>query len=369
MYWKISKEKIEGLTKHLNSDNLMLCKAGEIQLVTGATNGYSEGDLVIVMPDKTIIEHEGMRLEEEKYLTGSGKKNRVRTVNLRGEISEGCTYPANRIHELYGDRIQDLVDAAEIGADLSELLEMTKYEAPIPRELTGQIQGIKLTAPKKGMNVQLHHHDCYPVGTMIKEFGADEQVLVFEKLHGSMINYAAVVDENQNVIQEVVTTKNKLKDGFEIIETAENAYWQAVRNENMKELVEDYVKAYALHNCIIDIKGELIPVQRGYTYGQDKATLRLFAFIYDGDMIDYDNLYEPIRNLWVPLIARGQLHTLDIYELAKGRETVSGKEVSIREGVVLQPRIPRKDRRGNNYLFAKVINTAYSKKENGEEFN
>jgi hypothetical protein len=100
---------------------------------------------------------------------------------------------------------------------------------------------------------------------------------------------------------------------------------------------------------------------------------------------------EDFKSLWVPIVFDGQL-TLDkkevviysdpergihktkndyllpksIVDLCKGNELVSGKEVHIREGVVLRPYIDRNAKDGTK-LRLKIINPAY--KETGEEIN
>jgi hypothetical protein len=56
----------------------------------------------------------------------------------------------------------------------------------------------------------------------------------------------------------------------------------------------------------------------------------------------------------------------NIVDLCKGNELVSGKEVHIREGVVLRPYIDRTATDGTK-LRLKIINPAY--KETGEEIN
>jgi len=84
-----------------------------------------------------------------------------------------------------------------------------------------------------------------------------------------------------------------------------------------------------------------------------------------------------LRELWVPIIYDGTLNLeskervdfilpKDVVELCKGKELVSGKELHIREGVVLRPYIDR-DAKDGTKLRLKIINPSY--KETGEEIN
>ena len=117
----------------------------------------------------------------------------------------------------------------------------------------------------------------------------------------------------------------------------------------------------------------------------------MFDVRLNGVSIPYDKVPTELSELWVPIVYDGQLDLIEkeviifedeergirktridyilpkeIVNLCKGNELVSGKEVHIREGVVLRPYIDRnaKDR---TKLRLKIINPAY--KESGEEIN
>ena len=107
--------------------------------------------------------------------------------------------------------------------------------------------------------------------------------------------------------------------------------------------------------------------------------------------IPYDQVPSEFSELWVPVVYDGTLHLVekevvifedvergirksridnilpkDIVDLCKGNELVSGREIHIREGVVLRPYIDR-DARDGTKLRLKIINPKY--KETGEEIN
>lgn len=64
---------------------------------------------------------------------------RLRTMKLRGQLSQGLLLPYNVLGGLV-----DLLDFAypNEGEDVSELLGITKYEAPVPAELAGEVKGM-----------------------------------------------------------------------------------------------------------------------------------------------------------------------------------------------------------------------------------
>lgn len=57
--------------------------------------------------------------------------NRVRTVKLRGQVSQGLLMPLSVLGDV----------SVELGDDVSEQLNIQKWEAPIPAQLSGQVSG------------------------------------------------------------------------------------------------------------------------------------------------------------------------------------------------------------------------------------
>lgn len=61
---------------------------------------------------------------------------RLKTAKLRGQISQGLLLP------IWEESIKDKVHGLEEGTDVTELLEIQKWEAPIPAQLAGQVKGM-----------------------------------------------------------------------------------------------------------------------------------------------------------------------------------------------------------------------------------
>ena len=59
---------------------------------------------------------------------------RLRTVKLRGQLSQGLLLPMHVLTNYGADLFE--------GYDVSEVLGITKYEAPIPAELAGEVKGM-----------------------------------------------------------------------------------------------------------------------------------------------------------------------------------------------------------------------------------
>jgi len=65
------------------------------------------------------------------------KGERLRTVKLRGQLSQGLLLPLSTVYSLLPTTEVDIV-----GNDVSEPLGIVKYEAPIPASLAGEVKGM-----------------------------------------------------------------------------------------------------------------------------------------------------------------------------------------------------------------------------------
>jgi len=201
-------------------------------------------------------------------------------------------------------------------------------------------------------------------------------------VHNSQFILAHNVSENETI----VTSKGLLKSGLTIEISDGNTYWIASQNDGVVDKIRQNFT-----DGIVQVFGEVIPVQNGYSYGQTKPTVRIFDIRVNGESIPYDLVPEDFKSLWVPVVFDGQL-ILDkkevviysdpekgihktktdyllaksIIDLCKGNELVSGGELHIREGVVLRPYLDRNAKDGTK-LRLKIINPAY--KESGDEIN
>jgi hypothetical protein len=67
----------------------------------------------------------------------------LRTVRLRGTLSQGLILPLSTIPETWNDGVLCSVDDLySEGEDVSELLGIIKYEPPIPACLAGEVKGL-----------------------------------------------------------------------------------------------------------------------------------------------------------------------------------------------------------------------------------
>ncbi len=342
--WKVSREQIE-LFPHPNPEvqRLELAKVGQYQFVVGK-GIYKNGDIIICVPDKSILPNEiADQGDTRKYLSGP-EKNRVKAIKLQKEISCGILLPDDR---------EDL-RWHSLGDDISELLGIKKYEPALPAQLVGRVKPVgNIETGGK----EITRHDVEQFNLYINEFEPDETVIVTEKIHGSQIAIIRTIDG-----RHLISSKGLIGRGLTIDEDENNSYWQAVKASRLFESIDSMYP-----NKHVQVFGEMIPCQKGFGYGQEKPTIVIFRFEVDGINIPVEDHNNWIKARWAPVLYTGPLDIDKIRAMRSGKEQVSGKQLHIREGVVVSPAIPRLSKKGNFPLYLKIINPDY--KETGEEFN
>ena len=146
-------------------------------------------------------------------------------------------------------------------------------------------------------------------------------------------------------------------------ESASNVYWQAARNTGLFEQADA-----AFPKGELQIFGEVVPVQKGFNYGQLKPTVFIIKVIHEGLRLPRHEWPQWFNDHAVPVLYEGPFEEMALRNLRGGMETVSGKELHIREGIVVTPFNPLFAADGSD-LGVKLISDAYVKKETGEEYS
>lgn len=359
--FKVTKQRINLFT-HPNADQLQLGRVGSYQVVV-QKGLYQDGEEVVFAPEKSILSGQ-IKAEFEKYLVGPNN-DRVKAVRLRGEISSGIIIPKHLVPNF---------DSIPMDEDISETLGIVKYEPPIPTQLAGKVKSYDMAS--------IGHHDCEHAGVYVNDLIDGERIVITSKIHGSQFILAYDFSTDTTII----SSKGLLKRGLTIEESEENVYWIASKNDDIVMKIKS-----SFEKGVIQVFGEVIPIQSGYSYGQTKPTSRLFDIRVDGVSIPYDQVPDVFKALWVPIVFDGILN-LDkkevviysdpekgihktkfdyllpksIQKMAEVKERISGKELHWEEGVVIRPYIDRNAHDGTP-LRLKVISKHYI--ETGEEIN
>lgn len=346
--WKVSKERI-ALFPHPNAEKLELGKVGAYQVVV-QKGLYHDGDEVVFVPEKSILKG-ALRERFASYLVGP-QKDRVKAIALRGELSCGIILSPEVVEQQTGQALAALPE----GEDLSERMDITKYEPPIPLSLAGEVEAL----PE---DLRYGQHDCEQFGVYADQLQPGEDVVITEKLHGSQAIYYLHLPTGERY----VTSKGFLGRGLCLVQNEKNAYWQNAAA--IWSMIERSVGSGLIApDTSVQVFGELVPCQGGaWTYGETGGTtVMVFDVRLNGISAPYDKLAPEWADAWVPVIYRGPFDVEQARSLREGMEQVSGKQLHIREGVVVRPYV---DRRASDErrLALKLINPKY--KETGEEIS
>jgi hypothetical protein len=380
--WKVFAAKIE-LFPHPNATSLELGKIGSFQVVVGKGE-YKEGQIVVFAPKHSILPDDlktyYISSKGFSYLGGKDQ-NRVLSTSLRGELSEGVVLPTDWVNDkLNALYLENNAWEWQLGADISKLLGIKEYfPSPVP------IQFVPRDSVSSFNN--FYPHDVEQFAIYQDYFKPGDDVVVTEKLNGLQI---CVAMDKDGII--TVSSKGATDRGFVLKEFLDDPWWHgrnvwrklgnllkwlwrkmknnkcprslfwtAAINSGLFSILALKFNPSLFHE--IQIFGEVIPSQTGFTYGQDRLTVRVFRIIQDGDDLPYGTFLESIW--WVPLLYSGPYDLEKIKPLREGMETVSGNSLHIREGVVLRHR-ELKFAEDGTPLIVKLLNSKYKEDDDAQ---
>ncbi|CAM5490061.1 hypothetical protein SALBM217S_05040 [Streptomyces griseoloalbus] len=224
----------------------------------------------------------------------------------------------------------DLVRAAADGTDFAELLGVTKWVPPVPPTMSGEVESAPGLLPWVDIENLQRHPGIFSPG---------EPVVVTEKLHGTacLLTYSVQDD------RVYVSSKGFGAKSLALTEDPRNLYWRAVRGHGVAEAAAEL--AARLGATRVGVFGEVYGEGvQDLSYGADgrRDTLGYAVFDVSAEIdgqvrwLDAAELLEGRLPL-VPRLWAGPYDSDRVLELAGGRETVSGRELHIREGVVVRP--------------------------------
>jgi len=197
--------------------------------------------------------------EPKEYMGVKGE--RLRTVKLRGQLSQGLVLDPHKI--MSHDQAHNL----QIGEDMTEIFNIQLYEKPIAACLSGQVKGsfpsfIPKTDQERIQNIK-NYFEKYP----------DLEFEITEKLDGSSCTiYNKMNDPEVGAEHDFGVCSRNL----DLKEDENNSFWKVANKYRLKEILQ-YL------NLNIAIQGELIGEGiQGNKYKLKDQDLRVFD-IYDID--------------------------------------------------------------------------------------
>ena len=330
--------KVESVIKHPNADALDICMVGGWKCVT-RKDEFEPGESVVYISIDSWVPHELAPFlskgKEPREFNGV-KGERLRTIKLRNEISQGLILPVSVI-------TQDGVNGQEYpfieGSDVTELLGIQKYEAPIPVQLSGMARGIfpseiPRTDQERIQNLRAE---------VTEAFQRKLTFTIEEKLEGTSCTFYLAKDGDFHVCSRNFSLKH---DGT-------NTYWVIADELG----IEDLMRKHDLYGYAI--QGEICgPGIQGNIYGLSKPTF----YVFDVYSTDTGKHLVPIHRIGlvsrlglntVPVLSTySELGTDNIDELLKDADGSSKLNPKVlREGLVFKE--------SNGGMTFKVISNEY----------
>lgn len=231
--------------------------------------------------------------------------NRLRTVRLRGQVSQGLLLSRYAVLDKVGEIAE--------GMDVSKLLNIQKWEAPIPAQLAGEVRGafpgfIPKTDQERVQNLSTELADWISQGAGWE---------VTEKLDGSSMTVYVMEDD------EGVCSRN-----LNLRETAGNSLWAVARRNDLIGKIRSTGRNLALQGELV---GEGI---QGNPYRIRGQEFYLFD-CYDIDAGRYlrpderKTLVESLGIRHVPVLSytADLVDTLGIADMAQLLKFAEGKSV------------------------------------------
>jgi RNA ligase (TIGR02306 family) len=340
--------------EHPNADALELAQVGLYRAVV-AKGAYRTGETAVYIPEQSVLPAD---LIEELGLTGrlaGSNADRVRAVRLRGELSQGIVCRPKALADV------DLAQAALDGTDFAERLGIVKWVPPIPPTMNGDVE----SAPDLLPWVDIENIQRFP-----GIFEPGEAVVLTEKLHGSacLLTYFAEDGRVQ------VSSKGFGAKSLALKEDPRNLYWRAVRGHGVPEAAARLAERLGARR--VGIFGEVFGAGvQDLTYGADgrRDTLGYAVFDVSAEIdgtvrwLDAAELLDGELPL-VPRLHEGPYDIERVLELASGRESVSGRGLHLREGVVIRPATERYSTVTGGRAVAKAVSPAYLTRKGGTEY-
>ena len=272
-------------------------------------------------------EFEFLRKSCYRKMADGNEGFRLKTIKLRGQISQGLIMPKSLLGDIIGE--------FKVGDEVTQVLGITKFEPPITACLEGEINGffpsfIPVTDEERVQNLT----DKY--GEFMKH-----EFYVTEKLDGTSATY---------YLRDGVF--GVCSRGLDLKESEKNSFWKVARNLGIEEGLRSLNKNVAIQGELI---GEGI---QGNLYKLKGQTLRVFN-VFDIDTYqyvpfkDFVQTVEKLNLTTVPVLDENFKLPENIENLlsfSEGESTLNSLQT--REGIVLKSK-------GENRISFKVISNKF----------
>lgn len=321
--------KIKSLVPHWNAERLDIAQVEGLEYQFIVTKGkHFIGEEVIYFPLDSILPD---NILEKIGLSGKlsgANKNRVKTIKLRQEISQGLVC---KLEEVLSQDFNRTID-------LTSFLGVLKFEPEEEGEKSLNLRGQRVRI--KTLPEGCEHYDiesCDRHKAIMNEELLNVPVYISEKLEGS--NFAMVRKVDGTII---VCTRNHSVIPIENDEDSDHPFIATAKEMQLYEFVEKLSERYP--DVQIILRGEFIgPGVQKNIYKLAKHEIRLFDIKIRQEYLDAAEFLQ-VAPFQVPMISFGitlreYLGERDIRNASNGKSLICD---TMREGIVVKPLIEKK---------------------------
>jgi RNA ligase (TIGR02306 family) len=339
--------KIEAIEAIPGADKIEAAVIGDYRVVV-LKNQFKVGQLGVYIPEGAIVPDLILkRMGLEGKLAGQ-QKNRVKSIQLRQVLSQGLVYCITDSNgQLDAPFISiptesgvDVMLPVKEGQDVANDMGIIKWDPPIPIHMRGEVYNAGL---ENTINFDVENIKAWP-----DVFIENEDVCITEKIHGSFVCVGILPEcqSNENHIMNrfVVFSKGLGSKGLCFKDNKANENNVYLRVLKKEDIFNKMMYHFSGTPYPIFFLGEVFGEgMQDLKYGST-LSFRVFDIcsgepgkrLYMPPLHVKDILTQMNINM-VPMLYTGPYSKEKVKELTSGKETVSGSQLHMREGVVIRP--------------------------------
>jgi RNA ligase (TIGR02306 family) len=311
-----SIQKIKEIIDHPNADRLDILSFESITWKCVSQKGnFKAGEYCVYFEIDSLIpmKHEWARFLQDKNKPQSPA--RLKTIKLRGQQSQGLAMPVSILPS-----VEDAPFAIEDGADVTELLGVTKYEPVIPACLDGEVRGAR---PPYTIETDEDRVQAFP--TIIDEFQG-QLAYCAQKIDGTSGTYSYLDGDYQ------VAGRN-----WSYLDSEKNTYWDISRKYEIQDKLK-YINGRSGENYAIQgevagprIQGNLLQLKEHELFVFNVMKLNTGKFL---PFYEFKEFCERLELQTVPILKICEFNYKTIEELMKYANSTHYPSGHVNEGHV-----------------------------------
>jgi RNA ligase (TIGR02306 family) len=330
-------EKVIEVKPHPNADALELAKINGWQVCI-KKGEFKAGDLCVYICVDSVLE------DKPPYEFLKNKHFRIKTIRLRGQLSQGIAFPLSLFKSL-GHDIIPLNENVE-GTDVHSFVFASHYEKPVPAQLSGKVVGLMPSFIRKT------DEDNIKSNPGIIDELKQKPYYITVKVDGSSGTYF-------------------IKDGvfgvcsrnYQLQPDPNNSFWKIANKYNLENKLKSH-----FNGKNVCVQGEVYgPGIQDNLLGEKEISFRAFN-LFDIDShtyMNYQHLLDFCNTNNVPMVQTveiGDCFNKTLPELQEFANSLKYDNGNLAEGIVIRPMVDTYSEVLTGRLTGKVISETFELK-------